>query len=310
MVSTESTHCVMRIHSENNVSELTLRYFKMKSCTNGVLEHPGSSYAMVRKWLGAQADNDMNSQRHQDHGHSRYPGSCEWLDSHADFLNWVEKSPSSDEIASIWLKGSPGAGKSHVCSKAIDSVAKTEDVYLYYFYRFDCQLAPSEPQGNAANVNKLRMSSLLLDQLLRQLWRDDPSVATSICQFIEIEEKNTKTLAEVVHILLKKCSGSPRRKIYLLLDGLDETQGSFTGQDLLSVARDLFRGLEEDICLRLWVSSQDSLNLTRSLPNCTVINLDDHAESDVRDHLAREVPKTMDLNFGLIDHKVNGKPCQ
>lgn len=265
---------------------------------------------MVRKWLGAQADNDMNSQRHQDHGHSRYPGSCEWLDSHADFLDWVERPPSSDGMASIWLKGSPGAGKSLVCSKAIDSVARTQDVHLYYFYRFDYQLAASEPRGNAAKENKLRMSSLLIDQLLRQLWRDDPSVATCICQFIEIEAKNTKTLAEVVHILLKKSSQSPRRKIYLLLDGLDDAQGPFTGQDLLNVALELFRGLEDDICLRLWVSSQDSLNLTSSLPKCTVINLDDQAESDVRDHLAREVPKTMDLNFGLIDHKVNGKPCQ
>lgn len=225
--------------------------------------------------------------------------------------------PCSDGTASIWLKGSPGSGKSHVCSKAIDSVAKTQDLYLYYFYRFDYQLSGSEPNGNTADENKLRMSSLLIDQLLRQLWRDDATVANRICQFIEIEEKNTKTLAEVVRILLKRTSveqtessRSPRRKIYLLLDGLDETQGPFTGQDLLNVARDLFDGLEEDVYLRLWVSSQDSLNLTSSLPKCTVINLDDQAESDVRDHLAREVPKTMDLNFGLIDHKVHGKPCQ
>lgn len=196
-------------------------------------------------------------------------------------------------------------------------MAKTKDVYLYYFYRFDYQLSPSEPHANTAYENKIRMSSLLIDQLLRQLWRDDPTIANRICQFIEIEERNTKTLAEVVQILLKRSSveqaessRSPRRKIYLLLDGLDETQGPFTGQDLLNVARDLFLGLEEYVCLRLWVSSQDNLNLTSSLPKCTVINLDDQAESDVRDHLAREVPKTMDLNFGLIDHKVHGKRCQ
>ncbi|KAK7722769.1 hypothetical protein SLS63_009164 [Diaporthe eres] len=99
-----------------------------------------------------------------------------------------------------------GSGKSHICSKAIDSVSKTQDVYLYYFYRFDYQLSTSEPNGNTANENKLRMSSLLIDQLLRQLWRDDPTVANRICQFIEIEEKNTKTLAEVVQILLKRSS--------------------------------------------------------------------------------------------------------
>lgn len=229
----------------------------------------------------------------------------------------MKSPPCSNGTASIWLKGSPGSGKSHVCSKAIDSVAKTQDVYLYYFYRFDYQLSTSEPHGNIGYENKLRMSSLLIDQLLRQLWRDDPTIANRICQFIEIEEKNTKTLTEVVHILLKKpsvaqndSSRSPRRKIYILLDGLDETQGPFTGQDLLNVARDLFHGLEEDVCLRVWVSSQDNLNLTSSLPKCTVINLDGQAESDVRDHLAREVPRTMDMNFGLIDHKVDGKPCQ
>lgn len=277
---------------------------------------------MVKDWLGAQADNAMNSQRHEDHGHSRYPGSCKWLECHVDFVSWLSSPPSSDGMASIWLKGSPGAGKSHVCSKAIDSVAEIQDVCLYYFYRFDYQLSASDSQKNTADENKLRMSSLLIDQLLRQLWRDDPSVANRICQFIEIEQKNTKTLAEIVRILLKRSvagehaapeqtgsSRPPRRKIFLLLDGLDETQGAFTGKDLLNVALDLFRGLEDHVCLRLWISSQDSLNLTSSLPNCTVINLDDQAESDVRDHLAREVPKAIDLNFGLIDHEVHGKPC-
>lgn len=277
-IDVQKIHQVVRMRLESNLYTL-----ENQNCVDWLLAHTGSSYAMVKAWLGAQADNDMNSQRHQDHGHSRYPGSCEWLESHAEFVDWMNSPPCSDGTASIWLKGSPGSGKSHICSKAIDSVSKTQDVYLYYFYRFDYQLSTSDPQGNTAHENKLRMSSLLIDQLLRQLWRDDPTVANRICQFIEIEERNTKTLAEVVQILLKRSSveqnespRSPRRRIYLLLDGLDETQGPFTGQDLLNVARDLFLGLEEDVCLRLWVSSQDNLNLTSSLPKCTVINLDDH----------------------------------
>lgn len=278
---------------------------------------------MVRAWLGVQADNDMNSQRHQDHVRTRYPESCEWLDSHTYFSHWINSPPSSDKVAGIWLKGSPGAGKSHLCSKAIETVAKTQHVCLYYFYSFDYQFSMSTTPKSAADESKLRMASLLIDQLLRILWKEDPSVANRIWNFIEVEAKNTKTLAQVVQILLKKPpqegstmpqqdrgSPSPRRKIYLLLDGLNETQGSFTGQDLLNVALDLFRGLEDEVCLRLWVSSQDNTGISRSLSECAVINLDDLAESDVRDHLAREVPKTMDTNFGLIDHEVHGKPCQ
>lgn len=277
---------------------------------------------MIKAWLGAQADNDMNSQRHQDHSRLRYPESCKWLNSHVDFTNWMN-NPPSDKMAGIWLKGSPGAGKSHMCSMAIDTVAKTQDLYLYYFYSFDYQFHTSTAPGNTADESKLRLSSLLIDQLLRLLWKEDPSVTNRIWQFIEIEEKNTKTLAQVVQILLKnttqeeitapekdKSPPRSRRKIYLLLDGLNETQGPFTGKDLLDVAMNLFSSVEEEVCLRLWVSSQDNMGISKSLSDCTVINLDDQAESDVREHLAREVPKTIDINFGDVDHQVHGKQCE
>lgn len=276
--------------------------------------NPGSSYALVKAWLGAQSDNDMNSQRHEDHGHSRFPGSCEWLVSHPDFLNWVE-SPPSDTSNIIWLKGSPGAGKSHVCSKAIDHVAHTDELYLYYFYRFDYQFMEDE--------GKLLMSTILIEQLFRQVCRDDPTIASRIYQFTEAEEKNTTTLARIAEMLLKSAtpeinsfsavtSPSPasRRKVYLLLDGLDETRGLFTGQTALKVASSLFRGIEEEVCLRLWVSSRDSMDLSRDLLQCAVINLDDHAEHDVRNHLAREVPNIMDLSPEFTGFEVDGNPCE
>lgn len=101
-----------------------------------------------------------------------------------------------------------------------------------------------------------------------------------------------------------------RRKIYLLLDGLDETQGLFTGQDVLSVALNLFEGLEAQVSVRLWVSSQDNIDLSKRLRECAVINLDDQAESDVRDHLAREVPKIMDPGSDFAALEVCGKPCE
>ncbi|KAI3395885.1 hypothetical protein diail_670 [Diaporthe ilicicola] len=271
-----------------------------------------SSYALIRAWLGAQADNDMNSQRHQDHACSRFPGSCEWLDLHVDFVNWVESPPYSNKMEGIWLQGSPGAGKSYVCSKAIDRVAMSQNVYLYYFYRFDNQFSTYAQHGRTTDESKLQMSSLLTDQLLRQLCRDDVSIANHIYQSIEVEEKNTKTLARVVQMLLKKpqpegstapresrTAPSLRRKIYLLLDGLDEAQGSFTGRNLLNVALDLFRDLQDEVCLRFWVSSQDNMELSKSLLDCAVINFDDQAEAAVRDHIARVVPKTIDLNFDL-----------
>lgn len=286
------------------------------SQTDYLLAHPGSSYALVKAWIGAQAPNDMNSQRHEDHAHSRYPGSCEWLASHPDFVSWVERPPS-DRVNHLWLKGSPGAGKSHVCSKAIDHVVNTQELCLYYFYRFDYQFETDEI--------KLQISSLLIDQLFRQVWRDDPTIAGRICQFTETQEKNTTTLAQIGQMLLKtsKPEGSPdptrpsslytsRRKLYVLLDGLDEVQGPFTGDDVLKLALSLFNGLEEEVCLRLWVSSRDSTDLSRSLPlaKCTMINLDDHAEPDVRNHLAREVTKIMDLSPELTAFEIRGKSCE
>lgn len=282
--------------------------------TDSDLAHPGSSYAFVKAWLGPQPDNDMNSQRHEDNRNSRYPGSCEWLDSHPDFMSWVA-SPPSEKMKSIWLKGTPGAGKSHVCSKAIDHVADSQELCLYYFYRFDYHFTPEE--------NKILMSSRLIDQLFRQVWRDDPAVAGRVRQFIEVSEKNTAALAQVAQMLLKppiseegsepeqtSKSVPSSRKIYLLLDGLDETQGPIIGRDVLKAALSLFDGLEQDVCLRLWVSSQDSMDLSNYLLQCAVINLDDHAEPDVRNHLARAVPNIMAESPEFTDFEVDGKPCE
>ncbi len=269
-------------------------------------------YQSIRTWLGAQADNDMNSNHHQRHLLARHSGSGEWLFAHAIFQNWL-RSNTKDIQAKLWLKGSPGAGKSFICSAAIDHVTNTsQEICLYYFYRFDDQ---SGGAGDEAGGRGVRAAALLVDQLFRHFWRQDRGIAAPVGAYIEATERNITTLAEVIRVILKRgleCSNNQearpatdRTSIYLFLDGLDENKDPQAADEILR----LFHGLEDEfpVTRKLWVSSRDTNVLRQRLDPCPVINVDTHAKADVEDFLIRAMPFNSGAEGG---RKMDGKPCK
>jgi hypothetical protein len=258
----------------------------------------------------------MNSQLHQRNLSAQHSGSGEWLLSHGTFQNWSNASEdaSEKEIQSkLWVKGSPGAGKSVLCSAAINHVTnRLQGVCLYYFYRFDDQsdagIGVDDPGYS------VRAAALLVDQLFRYFWRQDRRIAGPVGAFIETVEKNTTTLAEVVRLILKYGHQHSQEQgarsaaepiiLYLFLDGLDENRNPRAANEILR----LLHGLENEtpIMRKLWISSRDTNVLRQDLDQCTVINIDDHAEADVKDYLTKVVPK---FNIGTErDCEINGKP--
>lgn len=247
----------------------------------------------------------MNSQQHEHNLSSRHSGSCDWLLGHGTFKNWLDAN-EQEFMPILWLKGSPGAGKSFLCSRAIDYVTQLQKVCLHYFFRFDYQ--PESGSGrDDSGTHAVRTASLLVDQVFRHFWKHDRGIAIPVGAYIETVQKNMKTLAEVLHLCVSVSNHSSQGQgpisienpitLYLFLDGLDEYRSPQAVEEVLKLFEDVDDG--GPVKVKLWVSSRDTNIMRHRLGQCHVINFDEHAESDVQNFLTYAVPK---FNTGAEQH--------
>jgi hypothetical protein len=238
----------------------------------------------------------MNSQRHENNLTARHPGSCEWLSTHPAFQNWL----NTTEIGCgqrLWLKGSPGLGKSLLCSTAIEHVTQLQEICLYYFYRFDAQVSFGQDDDESRDRN-MRAASVLVGQLFRHFWQQNQQIEGPVGAYIKTTEKNFAGLAGLIHLLIKHGNQHPQDsnltnapnliKVYLFLDGLDEIKNRSTAKDVLT----MFEGLENEFpaMVKVCISSRDTNVLSHRLGQSPAINVDKHTESDVNGFLENSIP--------------------
>lgn len=255
----------------------------------------------------------MNSQLHERNLSNRHVGSGEWLLSHGAFQGWL--NPRGKERQSkLWLRGSPGAGKSFLCSTGIQHVSnKLQEVCLYYFYRFDDQSGAGSGGDDLAGSG-VRAAAILVDQLFRHFWRQDRRIASPVSAYIKTVEKTITSLAEATRLILRQghryaeekgtMSDAETISLHLFLDGLDENRSPHAEDELLT----LFGGLEEELPViqKVWISSRETNVLKQRLKQWPVINIDDHADADIKGFLINAVPK-FDNNTESRQ-EANGKP--
>jgi hypothetical protein len=256
--------------------------------------------------LDAKAENDMNKQLHESNLLNRYSGSCEWLLSNSEFKHWCADG-GDDKQRILWLKGSPGAGKSIACSSAIDHIMQNQNLCLYHFCRFDDQ---SDSRSRREQASGIRTAALLVDQLFRHFWISDRQIVKHINNYIETVDRDMNSLREVIRIILKHKNGqadekepetkSEAIKVFMLLDGPDEDENSVDIKKLKTLFDSL--GPDSNISVRLWVSSRDRNTVRQQLGICQIINLDKYSEKDVNSYLTRSIPKLE------IEHKIEKKP--
>lgn len=256
------------------------------------MNHTDDLYLDIRAWLASQDDNNINSQLHERNLVARKDGSGGWLLDQANFQSWLMTKENGPQT-NIWLRGSPGVGKSFLCSTAIEHVSKNlQQICLYYFYRFDDQPEAGSSPGVGA-------AALLVDQLLRHFWQRDQRIATLVSDFIKTREKTMTSLAEVARMILKhgyQCSQehgtTPQSEpvsVYLFLDGLDEIKDPHAAVDILMFFETL--GEEPSVVHKTWISSRDTNVLKIHLGQWPVVNVDKYGEIDVKDFLTLAVPK-------------------
>ncbi|KAF0319210.1 hypothetical protein GQ607_013603 [Colletotrichum asianum] len=271
------------------------------------------AYLTVRAWLGAKTANDRNSQTHHNNLSVRHDGSGQWLFSHAAFQNWLNTKEGGTELK-FWLRGSPGAGKSLLCSTAIEHIRqRRHDICLYYFYRFDDQSEVSDNSENDSGIY-VKAVALLVDQLFRHVCRWDQRMANIVYDYIKTEEMTTNTLEAVARLIfadgyryaqeMKSISSPEPINLYIFIDGLDEGNPSSTVASILGLLDRC--GRSHAVLQKHWVSSRDTTFLDQQLETCPSIVIDKRAETDVQDFLTRSVRK-FDKNANK-GQKVEGEP--
>ncbi|KAK4033823.1 hypothetical protein C8A01DRAFT_49666 [Parachaetomium inaequale] len=208
----------------------------------------------------------------REHLAQRYPGTCEWVITDRRFLSWLEPRRANSPKGLLWLAGEAGFGKSilmsyimsHLEQQEPSSVSEGRPVVL----RFFCKL------GNDSSQKGARVVAHLLCQLLH---------LAELEGSLEVKKRSSNE-AEVnpgrISLLLELAQAFKRR-VYLLIDGLDECEDRSDGL-LASLVR--IAGATLDV--RLLVSSRPL--------------------HDIHQAFARHSPPKIDLEQGSTAKDVEG----
>ena len=154
------------------------------------------------------------------------PGTCEWIEKVGKYLIW--EGPERSNF--LWICGHPGKGKSHIAMHVKTRLEKKDagrPIVLSYF--FDAQ--------NVLRSTEHAMVLSLLNRLLDCLASDDKGILHFCKIFLDrIPQRNNsdpfggERLVDHRY-LLKEMIGlvSLSRRVYLVLDGLDECNHNSLG---------------------------------------------------------------------------------
>ncbi|KAF2965514.1 hypothetical protein GQX73_g8058 [Xylaria multiplex] len=169
---------------------------------------------------------------------NRLEDTCEWLCGHPKYLDWLERDKSSI----FWLHGIPGAGKTHLASKVVDTLSHKikwrQDAILAYFF---CD----------SNRHTHRNPHSLLCSLLTYIIIDGLD---------ESELETRDRLMEVFQNLISQCK-TPLKLFISSREDEDIKQQFRDGRDLRITAGDNQADIERFVVSRLGANRwcQDSL---------------------------------------------------
>jgi NACHT domain len=141
----------------------------------------------------------------------RVPGSCEWLMMKQPYYSWRTVGPGSKPI--LWLTGSPGSGKSVLCSHIINDLQSHNLRSSYFFFKH-------------GNVTKSTISGCLR-AMAYQIAQSDDAVLQRVLEFGQDtsswEHWDERTIWRKLFIgcIFEKTSQLPQ---FWVIDALDECQ--------------------------------------------------------------------------------------
>ncbi|KAL7780825.1 hypothetical protein V8C43DRAFT_329027 [Trichoderma afarasin] len=220
-----------------------------------------------------------------------HPRTCTWLFNDSRFKKWIDEK---FDTPILWLYGAPRAGKTVLCTAAIDHVKEmrgTEST-IYAYVSDSAEFSPSQLLSNFALqlLDNLRKCKSCLHEPI------------DLQQFIGVSRKDDKEREKLVSHLIKALPAT-----YIFIDGLDGADHYTVRQNSMSLAS-YERGRPEQnmkrvlnfLCtlteqyspkVRLWCSSQfDSTRRRAWMSNYEKLTLDfqlqlDDTKNDIANYL-------------------------
>jgi WD40 repeat protein len=153
--------------------------------------------------------------------HDRWmPGTCSWILSDSTFIRWMQ-SPISPQT--LWISGSPGSGKSILSSFLISHFRNMGINCNFYFFRFGDRVQRSAGSFLRSLAFQIAQQSPVYKQHLEKLCDTGA----------RLEKNDVKSLWQ--KLFLSVWDGlEANRPIYIVVDGLDESDSPQTLMALLS----------------------------------------------------------------------------
>lgn len=143
----------------------------------------------------------------------RHPDSCEWFIKGETFQRWIAQGQSP-----MWINGKSGCGKTVLSSSVIrclqDTATLQPSLVLYFFFTF--------------SDNKKQSLESAARTLLFYLCLERPDVEALVFKSLEqIEQAGHRPSPEtLIDMLLDMISLCHDQRVFILLDGLDESPDS------------------------------------------------------------------------------------
>jgi ankyrin repeat protein len=161
------------------------------------------------------------------------PGTLEWFFREEKFLSWRD----SDESAALWIRGSPGQGKSVLTKSILEHLEQQEQTQrqgkrgIIYFFCFN-------------QAEHFRTTTSLVRALIVQLLTS-PKLFDKIPKSYMQDPQNFRsaTLSKLWEIFCSLVSDGHFNMVYCFIDALDECKNP--RDDLLSKLKDLFTTTEK-----------------------------------------------------------------
>ncbi|KAI8955739.1 hypothetical protein F4801DRAFT_277548 [Xylaria longipes] len=177
---------------------------------------------------------------------TRLADTCEWLGRHQKYLDWLEREYSSI----FWLHGIPGAGKTYLASKVVDTMSHKirwrQDANIAYFFCDRNRYTHQDPHS-------------LLCSLVRQLSLTTNRLCIKPCIIDAYNKKraagfasNSLTMKECLELLVELTNSY--ELTYIIIDGLDESELE-TRDKLMEILQNLVSQCKTP--LKLFISSRE-----------------------------------------------------
>jgi hypothetical protein len=254
----------------------------------------------VKRFLEKLYEGTCHYRDSKDRNDERVPGTCEWFINHDRFQEWAE----SQESALLWVSADPGCGKSvlvrHLIDDVLSSTSKT--TLCYFFFKDDFVDQKSATNALCAILRQIFFAKpfLLSDSLLTKAEADGSKFMSS--------------MSDLWHIIVNITADRDAGQFIIVLDALDECQGSDRSRLIRSI-KNLFSSSHLGHLKFLMTSrpyhhiKSEFQELEESIATIHLGHLSAENQDEV-DKISREIDLVIDYRVEKISKDRNLQPAE